>query len=185
MNITADELRVQVTRARQDWPFIDQTNADHGLPEGLLLAVGSRETNLTDEVGDNGHGHGVWQLDDRSHTIPVPYPVAQQATDAAGHLAGTYRLCGGWQGACAAYNSGQCSDQNTTGGNYGADCMDRARWIAFNMPWEADMPLSDADKQWLSDNVTQHLTDFYNNQYAPRLAEIQADLDAIKAKVGA
>lgn len=50
---------------------------------------------------------------------------------------------------------------------------------------EEDMPLNDADKQWISENTTQHLTDFYNNQYAPRLAEIQADLDQIKTKLQA
>ncbi len=184
MNISASDLHAQVLRARAAWPFIDQTNTLAGLPEGLLLAVGSRETNLTDETGDGGHGHGVWQLDDRSHQIPNPYPVDAQAEDAANHLIGTFRSCGTWLGACAAYNSGQCDDRFTTGGDYAADCMARARWIAFNLPWEDTMPLSDADKTWISENVRGHIADIWNGQISPELVAIKAELDAIKTKVG-
>lgn len=47
--------------------------------------MGSRETNLTNEVGDGGHGHGVFQLDDRSHDIPAGFDssVDTQALKAA------------------------------------------------------------------------------------------------------
>lgn len=70
MNITESELSAQYQRAKSKWPFIHQTELASGLPRMLLFAVGSRETNLTNEVGDSGHGHGVWQLDDRSHMPP-------------------------------------------------------------------------------------------------------------------
>ena len=75
MNITESELSAEFQRAKSKWPFINQTELASGLPRMLLFAVGSRETNLTNEVGDfdkqgHGHGHGVWQLDDRSHTPP-------------------------------------------------------------------------------------------------------------------
>jgi hypothetical protein len=64
------ELSAQYQRAKSQWPFIHRTELARGLPRMLLFAVGSRETNLTNEVGDSGHGHGVWQLDDRSHMPP-------------------------------------------------------------------------------------------------------------------
>ena len=65
MEITESALTAQYQRAKLAWPFIHQTELARGLPRMLLFAVGSRETNLTNEVGDFGHGHGVWQLDDR------------------------------------------------------------------------------------------------------------------------
>jgi hypothetical protein len=150
MDISPDDLRTQVLRARATWPFIDGIGAAHGLPTGLLLAVGSRETNLTDEVGDGGHGHGVWQLDDRSHRIPDPYPVMQQAEDAAVHLASGMLQYGSWVSACNAYNSGSPNVASTTGGNYGPECIARAAWIAVNLPLnpsplEDNMPITAVD----------------------------------------
>jgi hypothetical protein len=41
--------------------------ADIGLGPALLLALGSRETNLQNIVGDVGHGRGWLQIDDRFH----------------------------------------------------------------------------------------------------------------------
>ena len=38
------------------------------LPAGLLLAIASQETDMNDVVGDGGHGRGLFQIDDRSHT---------------------------------------------------------------------------------------------------------------------
>ena len=70
MEITESALTAQYQRASFAWPFIHQAELACGLPRMLLFAAGSRETNLTSEVGDFGHGHGVWQLDDRSHTPP-------------------------------------------------------------------------------------------------------------------
>ena len=67
MEITATELIEEYEHASARWPFIHQTELAHGLPRMMLFAIGSRETNLTNEVGDGGHGHGVWQLDDRWH----------------------------------------------------------------------------------------------------------------------
>lgn len=130
MNITPSELLSQAVRALQVWPFIPQVEAGNGLPVHLLLAVGSRETNLTNEVGDGGHGHGVWQLDDRSHTIPPGFDanVAQQAQVAAvmlRHRIAAYGLDGGLD----AYNSGRPVDSATTGGDYGPDVMGRLEYL--------------------------------------------------------
>jgi hypothetical protein len=107
MRIPAATLLAQYRRASRDWPFIDALELHHGLPRGLLYAVGSRETNLTDKTGDGGHGHGVFQLDDRSHTIPNPFPVALQA------------------------ELRRKLDPNavTAGGDYGRDVLDRAAFL--------------------------------------------------------
>ena len=54
-NITGPELTAEFQRARSKWPFIHQTELAHGLPRMLLFAIGSRETNLTNEVGVNSY----------------------------------------------------------------------------------------------------------------------------------
>ena len=132
MNITPSALEAQYVQASRAWPFIASVEVRYRLPPYLLFAVGSRETNLTNEVGDGGHGHGVWQLDDRSHTIPAGFDanITTQAYTAAQMLLAAYQRCGNWLGGCAAYNSGQCSDAATTGGDYGADVMARRSYLA-------------------------------------------------------
>jgi hypothetical protein len=113
-------------RALAQWPFLPTVEAFYGLPPWLLFAIGSRETNLTDEIGDGGHGHGVFQLDDRSHIIPNPFPVSLQASTAANELRGLLaRVGGNVDEAADLYNSGYPYDQPTTGHNYGTDVSGR------------------------------------------------------------
>src|ERR1044072_4207136 len=69
MKITADQLAQQVALARsRGWlPLIRRAEKRHKLPQGMLLAIASRETNMQDIVGDGGHGRGLFQIDDRFH----------------------------------------------------------------------------------------------------------------------
>jgi Putative peptidoglycan binding domain len=135
MNITESELSAEYQRAKSKWPFIHQTELASGLPRMLLFAVGSRETNLTNEVGDNGHGHGVWQLDDRSHTPPggfaqfdgnVPLQCSIAADMLHGLLAGE---AGNAERALNRYNSGQPETAKTTHGDYGPDVVERMQTL--------------------------------------------------------
>lgn len=151
MNISPADLAGERKRAGQAWPFIDTFERQYGLPAGLLYAVGSRETNLTNEVGDGGHGHGVWQLDDRSHTIPAGFDrnVQAQAAKAAAMLAAlikqfaAYGPPGALRCALAAYNAGAGTvqynvahglgvDHGTAGNDYGADVFERMTWLQTN-----------------------------------------------------
>lgn len=135
MNITPAELFAQVDSFTAAYPFVWLVEAKYSLPRGLLLAVGSRETNLVDEIGDGGHGHGVWQLDDRSHVIPVPFPVTEQADVAAAMLAAELiAQANNIDRAACVYNSGQPYDSGTTGGNYGLDVEYRQSLIAAHYP---------------------------------------------------
>ena len=135
MEITGPELTAQYQQANSTWPFIHQTEVDHGLPRMLLFAVGSRETNLTNEVGDFGHGHGVWQLDDRSHMPPGGFPhfdadVPMQCDIAAAMLKGILATTGGnVEEAAAIYNSGQPGEAGTTHGDYGIDVVERMQFL--------------------------------------------------------
>ena len=134
-NITGPELTAEFQQARSRWPFIHQTELAHGLPKMLLFAVGSRETNLTNEVGDFGHGHGVWQLDDRFHNPPGGFAnfdsnVPLQCATAAAMLHTDLAITGGnVEEAAAIYNSGHRDKAATTGGDYGIDVLERMHFL--------------------------------------------------------
>jgi hypothetical protein len=51
VEITESALNAQYQRASSAWPFVHQAGLARGLPGMLLLAVDSRETNLTNDVG--------------------------------------------------------------------------------------------------------------------------------------
>jgi hypothetical protein len=135
MECTESELTAQFERASSKWPFIQKTELAHGLPSMLLFAVGSRETNLTNEVGDFGHGHGVWQLDDRSHNPPGGFAnfdsnVPLQCATAAAMLRANLAIRGGnVEEAAAIYNSGQPGEFGTTHHNYGIDVRERMEFL--------------------------------------------------------
>jgi hypothetical protein len=120
-------LRREVQQALANWPFIPAVESEHVLLTNLLLAVGSRETNLMNILGDQGHGHGVWQIDDRSHRIPPGFDsdVHQQAEMAAALLQALHQQFADWRKALNAYNSGRPDDGGTTGGDYGPDVLRR------------------------------------------------------------
>lgn len=147
MRITGAQLLAEAQRALAAWPFIAVYEQQYGLPRHLLLAVGSRETNLTNEVGDGGHGHGVWQLDDRSHTIPAEFDnnVATQCITAAAMLRGLINQYGSdIRAALAAYNAGTGTvsynqlhgldvDTGTAGNDYSADVFERLNYLQVHL----------------------------------------------------
>lgn len=81
MDITGSTLDAQYERAIAEWPFIHQVEAEFGLPPFLLVAIGSKETNLrnikgdytqrSDEASPRYHGFGAWQRDIDAWGIPV------------------------------------------------------------------------------------------------------------------
>lgn len=138
-------LVLQAKRARAAWPWIDVVEADHRLPRCLLYAVGSRESSLAMIRGDSGHGHGIWQLDDRSHPIQPGFdvdPHAQSET-AATMLATLLAMGEGTIAALNRYNSGRPATGTTTGGNYGPDVAARMDWLNhhFEPPFAGDLAL--------------------------------------------
>jgi Transglycosylase SLT domain len=88
----------------------------HGLDPQLLAAVAAQETGGPDTnaghniVGDGGHGHGLFQIDDRWHpfaSTPAALDPAKNADYAAGMLSGLIKQYGGnVHEALSAYNTG-------------------------------------------------------------------------------
>jgi hypothetical protein len=158
MKIPLATLLSQAEKAVERWPWIPATEDSHHLPRWLLLAVGSRETNLNaafteGKTGDGGHGHGVWQYDDRFHEIPAGFDTNPQlqADIAAKMLAALIaHFPGNMQAAMAAYNAGvggverklrnhQSADDATTGRDYGSDVLARLEALQEHLTVVVDL----------------------------------------------
>lgn len=141
MRISDADLTAQYRRAVAEWPWVAAVERPVGLPPMLLWAVASRETNMTNVIGDGGHGIGIWQRDRRAWDLPgnvewyIDHP-RRQAEDAAALLAGLHGKLGTWHAAIAAYNAGESRirkaltagvdpDSRTTQGDYAADVESR------------------------------------------------------------
>ena len=85
-------------------PEIAGAARQHGLDPDLLAAVAAQETGGPGSnagrnvVGDGGHGHGLFQIDDRWHPFAATRGAmdpAQNADYAAGMLSGLLKRYGG------------------------------------------------------------------------------------------
>ena len=103
-------------------PQIAAAAARHRLDAGLLAAVAAQETggpssdSGSNIVGDGGHGHGLFQIDDRWHAFAATAAAADPAANAeyaAGLLGDLLQRYGGnVRAALSAYNAGS---PNATG----------------------------------------------------------------------
>lgn len=163
MDIDGASLLAEFERAAHDWPFIAAIEAQYGLPHFAAFALGSRETNLTNEIGDGGHGNGVWQLDNRSHTIPPGFngDVEAQCIVMAQMMHGLLVQFGNERAAYAAYNAGAGTveynlqngldvDTGTAGGDYSADVYQRRQYLLAHVTEDDGMPGPSAwtQKDW-------------------------------------
>jgi peptidoglycan hydrolase-like protein with peptidoglycan-binding domain len=164
MNVTVSELDRQVGVARASgWDVIlGRAERERGLPGGLLLAIASRETGMSDVVADGGHGRGLLQIDDRAHPAwlaehgagaPGTTPPVADAASFAAALLVENREFGRRHGvkqadrlkfAVSAYNAGPQgalngyvegdSDARTTGRDYARDVLERRAAIHAGLP---------------------------------------------------
>jgi soluble lytic murein transglycosylase-like protein len=104
-------------------PEIVAAAQKHGLDPNLLAAVAAQETGGPGAnggrniVGDGGHGHGLFQIDDRWHdfaSTPGAMDPAENADYAATMLAGNLQRYGGdVRAALSAYNAGSPTSAGT------------------------------------------------------------------------
>jgi hypothetical protein len=105
-------------------PQITAAAQRNGLDPTLLAAVAAQETggpganSGANVLGDAGHGHGVFQIDDRYHAFastPAAMDPGQNADYAAGMLSNLLQKYGGnVHAALSAYNAGSPSATGTT-----------------------------------------------------------------------
>jgi soluble lytic murein transglycosylase-like protein len=152
VNITPGQLVEQLNAVvKNGWlPWFMQAAQKYGFPPPMLLAIGSRETNLTNIKGDfrNGvwHGYGIMQVDigtdpvfcaqwtpaqvQESITLGASILSDKRATLAANSIrdpraiAAAYNT-GAWN-VIRSLAAGRDADATTTGRDYGADVMERA-----------------------------------------------------------
>jgi len=133
-------------------PLLVAAAKQAGLPPAYVVAVASRETRIQNILGDGGHGHGVMQIDDRSHREFLaehpdwrtnPAPLIEHAAELLAYNCAAVRKR--WPAfddrqvrkvAASAYNAGMTnaaqgvstgdSDRYTTGRDYGRDVLLRA-----------------------------------------------------------
>jgi hypothetical protein len=148
---TGDDLKRQLRTAKANGLFaaLQAGAKKHGLSLPYVLAIASRETNITNELGDGGNGVGPMQLDRRSHSIPADWRTnpAGIVDQCCAFLAGLitwakreYPAYNTLKIAAAAYNAGEGGasrgvtegncDAHTTGGDYGGDVLKRAAVFA-------------------------------------------------------
>lgn len=127
----------------------------------ILLGIGSRETAWGTSRfldirgpggrGDKGHGHGLMQIDDRSHALYINTGQWSEASSNIAYGASVLLASASYLrrrglvdplltlGAIAGYNAGagrvfqfirrgDAPDKATTGGDYAQDVLRRARW---------------------------------------------------------
>src|SRR6476646_10406457 len=114
LNITEAQLDAEYGAAKIAFGnLIDSIEQDFALPPFTMYAIGSRETNFNpyyfDHSGDEGHGHGLWQVDDRSHLIPDDWATdldwqCRTAADIFNDCLGATE--DDFIAACNTYNSG-------------------------------------------------------------------------------
>jgi hypothetical protein len=95
---------------------IEAAARSHGLDPRFLAAVAAQETggpgatSGSNVVGDHGHGHGLFQIDDRWHSFastPAAMDPKKNADYAAGMLSGLLvKYHGDSKAALSAYNAG-------------------------------------------------------------------------------
>uniref|UniRef100_E6PE64 Transglycosylase SLT domain-containing protein n=1 Tax=mine drainage metagenome TaxID=410659 RepID=E6PE64_9ZZZZ len=103
---------------------IARAAARNGLDPSFLAAVAAQETGGPgvnagrNILGDGGHGHGLFQIDDRYHAFarsPAAMDPAQNAERAAEMLHGLLQRYGGDEhAALSSYNAGSPNARGTT-----------------------------------------------------------------------
>jgi Transglycosylase SLT domain len=151
-------------------PEIASAARRYGLDPDLLAAVAAQETGGPDTnagrnvVGDGGHGHGIFQIDDRWHSFastPGAMDPAKNADYAAGMLSGLLKRYGGnVHEALSAYNAGSPTAAGT-----------RTRW-------------SDGSDLAYADSVMRHYQRLAGEVPSPQSSAV-AESSATIASVGA
>lgn len=80
-------------RALNAWGLLRAVSLPQGLDPGILASIGLVETDFQNLTGDYGHGHGVFQIDDRAHpqeAASFAYDIDRSAYFAAGLIMNAY-----------------------------------------------------------------------------------------------
>lgn len=146
-------LKQQLERVKAaGWlPYYEAAASKYGFTVPLMLGLTSRETNCKNIIGDNGHGHGLGQIDDRSFPVWCHNGLWKDPKEALrmsaavlaekkGRISASIQKSDQLRVALAAYNCGEHNavnayfkgvpDRHTTGGDYSKDVLARSEVFA-------------------------------------------------------
>jgi len=107
-----------LSRATQYWSTFEAAADYQGIDVSIVAAIAVRETGVQNIYGDNGHGQGMFQIDDRSYgQVDWAFNISVAATFAAGLLrlnneyytSNGYGPAGILYGTIRGYNAGHNS----------------------------------------------------------------------------
>lgn len=89
---TAHQNQAAVQRANTNWSDLDKAGHANNVNPAVLAAIGIRETGFLNITGDFGHGHGIFQIDDRHNpgAVSIAGNLPQAAKFAAGLVSSNY-----------------------------------------------------------------------------------------------
>lgn len=168
--------------------LLEQAGARHGVPEGLMVALGTKESSLRPDavsskgaVGLTGVMPGTWR--DMGYTDEQMQIPEYQADAGARYLAKMYQQFGNWRDALQAYHDGPGNVMKAKRGEYTPGPEGRGYVDDRFAQWAGD-PVTDSTVEQRATSAKVHPQEDPNNPFAqletqasaqPAASNVQSD----------
>ncbi|WP_336293532.1 lytic transglycosylase domain-containing protein [Cronobacter dublinensis] len=150
--------------------LLEQAGARHGVPEGLMVALGTKESSLRPDavsskgaVGLTGVMPGTWR--DMGYTDEQMQDPEYQADAGARYLAKMYQQFGNWRDALQAYHDGPGNVMKAKRGEYTPGPEGRGYVDDRFAQWAGD-PVTDSTVEQRATSAKVHPQEDPNNPFA-------------------
>lgn len=150
--------------------LLEQAGARHGVPDGLMVALGTKESSLRPDavsskgaVGLTGVMPGTWR--DMGYTDEQMQSPEYQADAGARYLAKMYQQFGNWRDALQAYHDGPGNVMKAKRGEYTPGPEGRGYVDDRFAQWAGD-PVTDATVEQRATSAKVHPQEDPNNPFA-------------------
>lgn len=165
--------------------LLEQAGARHGVPEGLMVALGTKESSLRPDavsskgaVGLTGVMPGTWR--DMGYTDEQMQSPEYQADAGARYLAKMYQQFGNWRDALQAYHDGPGNVMKAKRGEYTPGPEGRGYVDDRFAQWAGD-PVTDSTVEQRATSAKVHPQEDPNNPFAQ--LETQASAQSAPSNV--
>ncbi|ELQ6121941.1 lytic transglycosylase domain-containing protein [Cronobacter sakazakii] len=165
--------------------LLEQAGARHGVPEGLMVALGTKESSLRPDavsskgaVGLTGVMPGTWR--DMGYTDEQMQIPEYQADAGARYLAKMYQQFGNWRDALQAYHDGPGNVMKAKRGEYTPGPEGRGYVDDRFAQWAGD-PVTDSTVEQRATSAKVHPQEDPNNPFAQ--LETQASAQSAPSNV--
>ncbi|WP_105679506.1 lytic transglycosylase domain-containing protein [Cronobacter dublinensis] len=150
--------------------LLEQAGARHGVPDGLMVALGTKESSLRPDavsskgaVGLTGVMPGTWR--DMGYTDEQMQDPEYQADAGARYLAKMYQQFGNWRDALQAYHDGPGNVMKAKRGEYTPGPEGRGYVDDRFAQWAGD-PVTDSTVEQRATSAKVHPQEDPNNPFA-------------------